>query len=531
MRNFLQKKRNKILLLIALILVMVFFVTKDEDSTVDIAETNTLRTVTLKSVTDLSTNIEPLKTSGTVESQTDATIRARKTGVITKIHRTRGEIIPAGALIAEIEHAGESASLRRAQATLAQAEANLSRLTGGSGLAKNEIVELNYQNALTSRNQAFDTVYNSLRSAYASIDDSIRNKADAFFSNPRTSTPVLVIPIVSYQEKINLESKRTVIETMLNKWETTLLTRPTQSEFKAFMEEAESDLDTLINFTNTLSSVVNNMTPDSNYTQGTIDGYKASMNSARAGIAGAVTATANAKTTFTNSETAFAIAEQERILGIAGVENEEIISAEASVEQARAGVIDAQVALGYAYIRTPVTGTLNELSIRLGSLVTQNEVVAEVISQDNPEVIAYITEDEGNSISIGSLALIDMSYQGTVTYVSPALTTNGKREVRISLTEADHTLSINSTVPVLLERTKNNANADAKITLPLSALKVRFNDTAVFTVTNENKLVAHPVTVGRISGDRAEVTNIDTTLYIVTDARGLDEGDEVNVSE
>ncbi len=525
---FIQRRKILIIAILAGI-VLISLIVRGNGNENTSSATDTTRSVLVRFPVDFAQAVA-LETSGVVESATDATVRARKTGIITRIYKNRGDKVSAGTLIAEIENEREYASLARAEAALTQAESMLAKLTGQSGVARTEIIEIRYQQAVANREQALDGIYNSLRSAYISIDDAIRNKSDIFFSNPKTTYPTLTIPVASYQTKINLEAERILIEGRLSFWENTLLMRPANDSFIPLMHTAESDLDMLVNFVNTLSQVVSELTPDSERTQSTLDGYKASMQSSRTSITSALTLVAQARNTFVNTETSFAIAEQERALGVTGAENEDVLSAEASVEQARAGVRDAQISLGYTLVRSPITGVLNDMSIRLGTFVNQNDVIVNVIGDEYPSVVTYVSEQEGAVINVGARALIDGTYQGIVSYISPALTIEGKREVRIALTESSPSLFINSTVPVTIERMVEASSQTNEVsTLPLSALKVRFNDTVVFSVSEKNTLIAHPVFVEKILGDTAQVRNIPSSVRIVTDARGLNEGDNVTV--
>jgi multidrug efflux pump subunit AcrA (membrane-fusion protein) len=70
----------------------------------------------------------------------------------------------------------------------------------------------------------------------------------------------------------------------------------------------------------------------------------------------------------------------------------------------------------------------------------------------------------------------------------------------------------------------------ARITLPLSALKVGADSISVFTVDADKKLVPHVVVLGTLLGDRVVIeSGIDANMQIVTDARGLQPGQTVIV--
>jgi hypothetical protein len=62
-------------------------------------------------------------------------------------------------------------------------------------------------------------------------------------------------------------------------------------------------------------------------------------------------------------------------------------------------------------------------------------------------------------------------------------------------------------------------------------VKLRVDGRAVFSVDGDGRLVAHPVEVREVRGDRIEVlTDLDPGLRIVADARGLSEGESVRAA-
>ena len=68
--------------------------------------------------------------------------------------------------------------------------------------------------------------------------------------------------------------------------------------------------------------------------------------------------------------------------------------------------------------------------------------------------------------------------------------------------------------------------------LPLTSLKLTPNARVVFSLGEDGRLIAHPVEIGDVHGSRIEITTpLPGDLRIVTDARGLSEGQKVNVAE
>ena len=66
--------------------------------------------------------------------------------------------------------------------------------------------------------------------------------------------------------------------------------------------------------------------------------------------------------------------------------------------------------------------------------------------------------------------------------------------------------------------------------VPISAVKIGAQIVTVFTVNGENLLVAHPVILGPILGEKIIIKEgVEADMEIVVDARGLREGVEVSL--
>jgi hypothetical protein len=87
------------------------------------------------------------------------------------------------------------------------------------------------------------------------------------------------------------------------------------------------------------------------------------------------------------------------------------------------------------------------------------------------------------------------------------------------------------TVSVALERSTAPAvtASPSALTIPIAATKITPEGPIVFTVSSST-LSAHPVTLGTILGNQVTVTaGLTPDLVIVTDARGLTDGETVVV--
>ncbi len=121
-----------------------------------------------------------------------------------------------------------------------------------------------------------------------------------------------------------------------------------------------------------------------------------------------------------------------------------------------------------------------------------------------------------------------------VTSIAPALDPITKQiEVHLAI-DSSSGLTNGQSVQVALPSTGTAAVAEqtGPVLLPLASVKLRSDDRVVFTVSEEGRLVAHPVQTGEVRGERIEIlTALATDMRIVADARGLAEGERVKLAD
>ncbi|MEK7099740.1 MAG: HlyD family efflux transporter periplasmic adaptor subunit, partial [Patescibacteria group bacterium] len=194
-----------------------------------------------------------------------------------------------------------------------------------------------------------------------------------------------------------------------------------------------------------------------------------------------------------------------------------------------------QAQLEKTIIRAPIAGQVNFLPIRVGDYVTAFTHTATVAQNGALEIVSYVSESDRDLLAVGSKVTIEDKYQGVVTSIAPALDPNTKQiEIHIALSGASEIVNGQSVRITLPGAAKAVAVADAPsgpLLLPLTALKLTPSARVVFSLGEDGRLVAHPVEIRDVRGDRIEVmTALPADLRIVADARGLSEGQKVNVA-
>jgi len=171
----------------------------------------------------------------------------------------------------------------------------------------------------------------------------------------------------------------------------------------------------------------------------------------------------------------------------------------------------------------------------VGDYVTALMHVATVAQNGALEIVAYVSEDNRDLLVAGGRVTVDGEYAGIITSVAPALDPVTKQiEVHVAVTGASELVngqSVHIALPDLAPREEAPVVNEGPILLPLASVKLRAGDRIVFSVGEDSRLVAHPVEVGEVRGDRIEIrSELAADLRIVADARGLAEGEQVQVA-
>lgn len=450
------------------------------------ADEDQLRTVTVESVSSLSGNGSSVSVIGTVRSVAQADLLAQAGGTVEAVHAHLGSSVPAGYIIAEVDNATERAQVLQAQGAY------------DAAIAGREAV---------SPQDADTDARNAYRSAVAAIDSVLATDVDLFFGAPTPSGPEFVLK----PTETAIESHRQQLTDIMTQRRANISgadTRPVES----LLSESQSDLQSV-------SSLLDQITAISGeHNSGVTAAQNAGLAAARAAINAQLAAISGARAAYRAKSTG------------------STASVDASVKSALGTLRLAQANLEKTIVRAPIGGTVNFLPIRVGDYVTPLEHVATVANNGSLEIVAYVSQEDRANITTGMKVRIEDSYDGVITSIAPALDpTNKQIEVHVAVSGATSLTNGQSVrigfASALAPKPAATAQPAGPILLPLAAVKLTADQRVVFTVDANGILVAHPVQIGDVHGDRIEVTSgITPDLLIVTDARGLSEGQKVHIA-
>jgi hypothetical protein len=168
--------------------------------------------------------------------------------------------------------------------------------------------------------------------------------------------------------------------------------------------------------------------------------------------------------------------------------------------------------------------------VNQGDYLSQGAQVAAVSNPGALEVETNVTPDDAKTLAVGSEVAIGDNAKGVIVSIAPALDPlTGKILVKSGITDNEAMLTDGETVALGLSRSVAPVKTGGAITIPIAAVKITPDGPIVFGVSSST-LAAVPVTLGTILGDQITITEgLAPDTSIVTDARGLSEGETVVV--
>lgn len=491
------KKKTQRALVIAIVVIILgsyFFATRADAPQVTVEETKKI--VTTQKAGALS-GVQSFTAVGSVTAVSEARLVTERSGRVTAVYVGIGDTVPAGKILAELENSSERASLLQAQGAYESA------LVSGTG-------------ASISLSEAKTGAQNEFRSAFTVADDTIRNLADDFFSNP--TEKIIGFRLDGNGRALQFNAERGALETVLKAWETKV-TQGSNTGTTESLNEAERDLTRIGNFVTDLSLIIADQDADNGLTETETASYKTRLSGARTRIDASLQSISTARNTLLQAERSASNGSQAS-------------QADARIKQALGGLRSAQSAYEKTLVRTPISGVVNAFYLKANDNVGQGIPAAIIANNGALEIATAISDDDRSGIAIGDTVVLDQNASGTITRIAPAIDpTTGKVEVRIGVAPKSQ-FKNGDTVTVGFTRTSTETTQNDVLLVPISAFKITATGPVAFTIDADSKLVAIPVTLGAIQGEMVVVQEgLTRVTEIVTDARGLKAGEVVTVTK
>ena len=496
--------------------------------------TDGLSHVHIASIASLSSQSGPLPVTGKVTSLNEATILAQTSGEIVSLSHALGDRVSAGGVIAQFENSSQLAAVLQAQGAYDAAQANLDKVLNGNRSELVDISQTTAAKAQTNLAQTKTSTIDTIRNAYGVNDDAIRSKLDVVFSNPRT-TNVQFSMNTSNQSIVNkITQERVTVEAMLNAEAERSQNLNASSDLVAELAQAADDTRQLKSFADDVAAALNIAIASQSVSQATISGYIATASAVRSSFSASLTSLSSASQALTAASAQADVAATQLQQDTSGSRPEDDAAARAALKQAQGALNAAQANLEKTIVRSPISGTIVSLPVTRGDFVSSFAQVAEISNPQALQIKVYVTSDDARTIAVGGAVAIEGAVTGVVTSIAPAIDpSTNKIQVGVGITGDQGSLTDGETVTVTIDRvnekTATATKSSAAILIPIVAAKITPAGTFVFTVASST-LIAEPVTLGAILGDQITVVSgLTSDATIVTDARGLSDGQSVVV--
>jgi multidrug resistance efflux pump len=298
----------------------------------------------------------------------------------------------------------------------------------------------------------------------------------------------------------------------------------TGSNLESELAYAKTQVERTISFVDLFISILNKDTDEGRYTEAELQAINANFTALRSSL---ISTRASIDGALSNLEAAKDGVRRAELSASGG----QVSASDAQVKIALGSLQAAQANYQKTIVRTPISGVVNALYLKTGDYASQGQQAAIVANNNGLQIKTFVNEIDSANLTVGDTVTIEGGSAGVITAKAAALDpSNGKVAVVVGV-NADSDLVNGATVKITFSQI-STTNVSDKILVPLSALKITADSTSVFTVSDENKLVAVPTEKGQLYGETIEIlSGITKDTRIVTDARGLKEGQLVTIKK
>jgi multidrug efflux pump subunit AcrA (membrane-fusion protein) len=500
------KRRLAILLLILLIAILGIKIFGNGAS--ETVEPEAKRAeVSVLSVAELGSSAS-FDTVGKVEAVSEANLQTETGGRITAVNVKVGDQVRAGSVLATLENSAQRAMLVQAQGSYEAALAASAQSGVGVDQAK------------TGVTAAENAAVNVFRQANNTVTAAISNNIDVYYSNPQSSLPGLRLSGGAWTSEFI--SERVAFQQILPEFQGRSNTISTNSNLESELAYAKKQVEHTISFVDLFISVLNKDANGERYTEAELQALNTNFTALRSSLIGTRSSIDGA---LSGLESAKDGARRAELSASGG----QVSASDAQVKMALGSLQSAQSNYQKTIVRTPISGVVNALYLKTGDYASPNQPAAIVANNNGLQIKTFVSEIDSANLNVGDVVTIEGGSTGVITAKAAALDpSNGKVAVVVGV-DANSGLTNGATVKVTFSQISETKTSE-KILVPLSALKITASGSLVFTVNEQGALVAVPVTQGQLYGENIEIlTGVTKETRIVTDARGLKEGQLVTV--
>jgi HlyD family secretion protein len=422
-----------------------------------------------------------------------------KRGDFTKTAEVSGKVVPADEIDLSFEASGKIQSVNvdigdevskgdvLARLNVDEINQEINESLAGLQTEQEKLAELSGSNLDQNKiDSAKESLINTLKKAYITSDDIVKNRVDTFIEDPDSRTPEFNVALSNYFLRKEIEEKRVDVGNLLDDWQISVNSLTAESVSLIDANYAIENIRAVEDLLAKISSGTDDFSVNGSITQAQIDAYIAGISSSRTSVASVVIDVNSATESLRDSLAQVPITE-------------------AAIQSASAKV-DRLIAQRNSYvIIAPFDGIVTQNDIEPGSVVDSNDVVVSMISSNGLEVESFVPEIIIAGIDVGDLATIvfdafgsDREYRAAVSHIDPRETIkDGVTTYRILLDFEKEHEEILSGMNVEIEIVKDNI-AD-QVIIPRYLIQEDENGKFIETVSS-GEVIRASVNVGMSDG-------------------------------
>ncbi len=423
---------------------------------------------------------QEVSVTGNVKPMSEVDLAFERGGRVASLNVAVGNKVYAGQYLASVSNADLIANLD-------QTKANLKKVTVGLGDSANQIA-LVFSQSETS-------LINTIKDSYTKADDALRNKIYSLFNDPVKYNAKLAFSTDTFLQE-DIEDGKDYMSDSLDSWYRTLSKVNISLDLVTNYNVAKTNLISLKSLLDKCAEAVNSLTVESSgATQTQIDTWKLNISTARTNVNTALDTLISSFNSYNTADLAVKVSKNSTL------------AEEANIEQAQASVASAEAELAKSIIRSPITGVITKVDIKLGEIVSASKNILSIISYGDYEIESFIPEADISKIKIGNQAKTTLDAYGDgvifetlVTKIDPASTViDGVPTYKITLRFINSDDRIRSGMTANLDIL--TAEKNDILVIPARAIYSKDNLKYVKVLGEDNQVIENEVEIGLRGSD------------------------------
>ena len=414
-------------------------------------------------------------------------------GKIKNINVDTGDFVEAGDVLLELDTSEISNELSEVIANLEKEQSRLAEVSG----------DITSQNKLQNSGEK---LLQNIKKSYVTADDIVKNKVDVFFDNPNSRIPEFTNALSDYFLRIDIRKIRYDVGQMLIEWESDIANLDPLIVDNSDANNSIENLRLVEDLLALITSDVDEYKPTGDITESEIDSFLTSISNSRNSISLLVADLNNAYNDFRSVQA-------------------ELPVLESSVNNARASVGKISARQDKYVLRAPFSGVITEQELERGQVVSANETVVSMISDEAFEVEGFVPELNIIGVNVGDQSVLhldafgdDVNFLAEVSHVDPRETIkDGVTTYRILLTPFESDDEIRSGMTVDIEIIKEVI--DNQIIIP-RYLVLENDEGSYVEIYMDGEILNKKIVLGKTDG-KGGVVVLD----------GISEGDKIIIKE